>query len=66
MFKLLVILLISYTYIWVLFMGDSVINTVGDLTFHLSKISCLLRNLITSLKTSLFKLLLLLIEPYSK
>ena len=53
-------------------MTASVINTAGILTLYLSKINGLLkrpvdlRNLITSLITPLFKLLELLVEPYSK
>ena len=53
-------------------MAASVVNTVGILTFHWSKISGLLkqpvdlRNLITSLTAALSKLLELLVEPYSK
>ena len=53
-------------------MTASVINTAGILTLSLSKIngflkrSVDLRNLITSLITPLFKLLELLVEPYSK
>ena len=56
-----------------LLMVASAVNTVGNLTFHWSKkISGSLkqpvdlRNLITSLITSLFKPLELLLEPYSK
>ena len=50
-------------------MATSVVNTIGALTFRWSKISGLLkrlvdlRNLITSLTISLFKLLELLVEP---
>ena len=60
-------------------MAASVVNTVGNLTFHWSKKkkkkkkmsgslkrSVDLRNLITSFTTSLFKLLELLLKPYSK
>ena len=54
-------------------MAASVVNTVGNLTFHRSKkMSCSLKrpvdltNLITILITSLFRLLELLFEPYSK
>ena len=54
-------------------MATSVVNTVENLTFHWSKkMSALLkrsvdlRNLIISLITSLFKLLELFLEPYSK
>ena len=50
-----------------------VVNTVGNLKFHWSKKRSdplkgpvNLRNLITSLITSLFKLLELFVEPYSK
>ena len=56
-----------------LLMAASVENTVGKLMFHWSKkMSGLLkwpvdlRNLITRLITSLFRLLELLLEPYSK
>ena len=54
-------------------MAASVVNAVGNLTFHWSKKMsgslkrpADLRNLITSLITSLFKLLELLLEPYNK
>ena len=54
-------------------MAASVVNTVENLTFHWSKkISGSLkqpvdlRHLITSLITSLFKLVELLLEPYGK
>ena len=53
-------------------MAASAVNSVTNLTFHRSKISDLLkrpvdlRNLITSLITSLFKLLELLVAQYSK
>ena len=54
-------------------MAASVVNAVGNLTFPLSKKMSGslerpvdLRNLITSLITSLFKSLELLLEPYSK
>ena len=54
-------------------MAASVVNTIGNLTFHWSKKKSGslkrpvdLRNLITSLITSLFKPLELLLEPYSK
>ena len=59
-------------------MAASEVNTVGDLTFHWPKKkkkkkksgslkgAVDLRNLITSLLTSLFKLLELLLELYSK
>ena len=57
-------------------MAVSVVNTVGNLTFHWAKkkkkMSGSLKravdftNLITSLITSLFKLLEKLLEPYSK
>ena len=45
-------------------MAAFVVNTIGILTFHCSKIKRLvdLRNLITNLITSLFKLLELLVE----
>ena len=55
-----------------LLMATSVVNTIGNLTFHWSiksgslKRPVDLRNLITSLITSLFKPLELLLEPYSK
>ena len=56
-----------------LLMAASVVNTVGNLTFHWSKKMSGslkrpidLRNLITSLINSLFNLLELLLEPYSK
>ena len=54
-------------------MAASVVNTAGNLTFHWSqkmsgslKRPVDLRNLITSLINSLFRLLELLLEPYSK
>ena len=55
-------------------MSASVVNTVGNLTFHWSKKKVSgslkqpadLRNLITSLLTSFFKPLELLLELYSK